>query len=58
VVGPDWWSGGLFGPEGGVVGTIGFGVVLLLVLRLPVIRPDRRIADAGALVLDSERGIQ
>jgi hypothetical protein len=25
---------------------------------LPVIRPDRRIADAGALVLDSERGIQ
>jgi uncharacterized protein len=56
VAGPDWWSGGLFGPEGGAAGTIGFGVVLLLVLRLPAIRPDRSIADAGALVLDTERG--
>jgi uncharacterized protein len=34
VGGPDWWSGGAFGPEGGLVGTLGFGVALLAVLRL------------------------
>jgi uncharacterized protein len=58
IAGPDWWSGGAFGPEGGVVGTMGFVVALLLVMRLRSVRPDRSIAEAGALVLDTERGIQ
>jgi uncharacterized protein len=53
--GADWWTGGAFGPEGGFVGTIGFAVALLLVLRLGWIRPDPRIAEAGALVRDRER---
>jgi uncharacterized protein len=55
--GPDWWTGGAFGPEGGLVGTLGFAVALLLVLRLGWVRPDPRIAEAGALVLDREREV-
>jgi uncharacterized protein len=55
VHGPDWWSGGAFGPEGGLAGTIGFGIALLLVLRLRAVRPDPRIAAARPIVLDRER---
>ncbi|CAN5794319.1 hypothetical protein BH23GEM9_BH23GEM9_27720 [soil metagenome] len=55
VSGPQWWSGGEFGPEGGLVGTIGFGVALLVVLRLRWVRPDPAIAAAAPLVLDRER---
>jgi uncharacterized protein len=56
VGGPEWWSGGMFGPEGGVVGTIGFACALLAVLRWRGLGPDPRIAGAGALVLDREKG--
>lgn len=52
VGGPDPWSGGAFGPEGGVVGTLGFGVAIVAVLRLRWLRPDARIAAAAPLVLD------
>lgn len=55
VAGPDWWSGGTFGPEGGLVGTVGFGCALFAVLRLRSVRRDPRIATAGALMLDRER---
>jgi uncharacterized protein len=53
--GPDWWSGGAFGPEGGLVGTVGFGLALLLVLRLRAVKPDPHIAAARPIVLDRER---
>lgn len=34
VTGPGWLTGGAFGPEGGLVGTVGAGVALALVVRL------------------------
>jgi uncharacterized protein len=49
VRGADWFSGGNFGPEGGLIGTIGFAVALLLVLRLPIVRPDPGVLNAGPL---------
>jgi uncharacterized protein len=55
IGGPDWWSGGVFGPEGGLTGTLGFAVALLAVMRLAQVRPDPRIAAAGPLVLQRER---
>ncbi|HSJ26276.1 MAG TPA: CPBP family intramembrane glutamic endopeptidase [Longimicrobiales bacterium] len=57
VGGPQWWTGGGFGPEGGLVGSLGFGVALLLVLRLRVVAPDTTIVAAGPLVLDRTRGV-
>jgi len=48
---PDWWSGGAFGPEGGLVGTIGFAVALFLTLRWAVVKQDPEIAAARPLVL-------
>jgi uncharacterized protein len=48
----DWWSGGAFGPEGGLVGTIGFGVALFLTLRWTVVKPDPQLAAARPLVID------
>lgn len=41
VVGtPQWFTGGAFGPEGGLVGTIGFGAALFVVLRWRAIHID------------------
>ncbi|MGH7447629.1 MAG: lysostaphin resistance A-like protein [Longimicrobiales bacterium] len=54
VGGPDWWSGSLFGPEGGLVGTIGFGIALLLVLRWRAVRPDPAIVAARPLALKTD----
>jgi uncharacterized protein len=57
VGGPAWWSGGLFGPEGGVVGTIGLRVVALLA-AVGAARPDpayRRRRRTGA---GQRKGIQ
>jgi uncharacterized protein len=55
VGGPQWWSGGAFGPEGGLVGTIGFGAALLALVMMKGLRPDPAIAAAAPLVLDRER---
>lgn len=54
VHGPAWWSGALFGPEGGLVGTIGFGVALLAILRWRAVRADPVIAAARPLVLRTD----
>jgi uncharacterized protein len=54
VGGPGWWSGALFGPEGGLVGTIGFGFALLLILRCRAVRPDPAMVAARPLVLKTE----
>lgn len=51
VVGPAWFTGGAFGPEGGVVGTLGFAVALVAVLRLPRVQPDPGVQVAGPLVV-------
>jgi uncharacterized protein len=51
VSGPAWFTGGSFGPEGGVVGTVGFAVALVAILRLRVVQPDPGVAVAGPLVL-------
>lgn len=55
IGGPDWWSGGGFGPEGGLVGTLGFVAALIAVLSVRRIRRDPRIVAAGALLVDRER---
>jgi hypothetical protein len=52
ISGPDWFSGGAFGPEGGLVGTIGFGVAMIAVLRLRSVRPDPGVLAARPLVLE------
>ncbi|HSJ10045.1 MAG TPA: type II CAAX endopeptidase family protein [Longimicrobiales bacterium] len=55
IDGAAWWSGGAFGPEGGMVGTIGFAAALLLTLRWRAVRRDPAIVQAAPLVLDRER---
>lgn len=54
--GAAWWSGAAFGPEGGLVGTIGFAVALALTLRWRALRPDAAIMAARPLIHDTERG--
>ncbi|HEX6308831.1 MAG TPA: CPBP family intramembrane glutamic endopeptidase [Longimicrobiales bacterium] len=54
VGGPGWWSGAQFGPEGGLVGTIGFAAALLVIVRSRAVRPDPAIAAARPLMLRSD----
>jgi hypothetical protein len=38
VTGAEWLSGGRFGPEGGIAGTVGFAVALLFILTWRAVR--------------------
>jgi membrane protease YdiL (CAAX protease family) len=35
LAGPAWWTGGAFGPEGGLAATVGFMIALIAVLKWP-----------------------
>lgn len=48
--GPDWITGGAFGPEGGLAATVAFGLALLAVLRLPWIRQSPEMRALGPVV--------
>jgi membrane protease YdiL (CAAX protease family) len=53
---PAWFSGGEFGPEGGLVGTLGFALALIAVLRLRAVQPDPGVRAAGPLVVREATG--
>jgi uncharacterized protein len=50
IGGPAWLSGGAFGPEGGIVGTVAFGVALFALLRWRMVRPAPEVMAARPLV--------
>lgn len=67
VTGPDWWNGGRFGPEGGLIGTLVFAGAIALALRARWLRgdpdanprdrmlcADRRLADAAPVSLTTD----
>lgn len=49
-VGPEWLTGGAFGPEGGLAGTVGFAVALILVLRISAFKPAPEMRELAPLV--------
>lgn len=67
--GPDWITGGAFGPEAGMAGTVAFLLGMVLVWKLPAFQPseevrrleplvDRGPRRGGAVAVDSEGGVQ
>src|SRR5690606_12477457 len=50
VSGPDWITGGAFGPEGGLIGLVGFGLALAAVGWLPQFREAPEMRALGPLV--------
>ena len=52
VVGPAWWNGGAFGPEGGVIGTICFVGGTVLVLRSTLFRRDPNAGPEERMLCD------
>jgi uncharacterized protein len=57
IDGPQWWTGGAFGPEGGLAGTIGIMVALALVLRTPRLEPDDEMRALRPLMDEGEEGV-
>jgi uncharacterized protein len=50
VRGPDWLTGGAFGPEGGLFGTVAFAAAFVVVLRWRLVRPAAGNLAARPLV--------
>lgn len=55
VVGPAWWNGGAFGPEGGVIGTICFVIATVLVLRSNRFHRDPAAGPNDRMLCDPAR---
>lgn len=53
--GPDWITGGAFGPEAGVIGTLGFVAALVVILRMRLTPAPEQLALAP-LIEDRTRG--
>jgi hypothetical protein len=54
--GPDWMTGGAFGPEAGIVGTLGFGVALLVILKMGL-APSPEMRALAPLIEDGRESI-
>jgi membrane protease YdiL (CAAX protease family) len=54
VAGARWFTGGAFGPEGGLVGTLAFGSALLVVLKAKQVRVAPEMLALRPLGLEAE----
>ncbi len=51
VVGPDWLTGGAFGPEGSLVATVLVGLAALVLWRTPRLAPGEAAKETRPLIL-------
>lgn len=56
MAGPDWISGGPFGPEGSLTATVLLGVAAWMVWRSSILKPGRKAIDVRPLILPMPRG--
>ncbi len=56
ATGPAWWTGGDFGPEGGLAATLALGAGLVWMVRSPRLRPAPEMLELGPIVERRLRG--